>query len=75
MPTAGLSINLATVRQQSNLIEAVEACVRHGISPIYPWRDQVAPVGLDAAVRAIEANGMRGLGAERSNLYSLQFLS
>ena len=31
MNADGLSINLATVRQQWDLREAVEACVRHGI--------------------------------------------
>ena len=61
MRTDGLSINLATVRQQWNLVEAVEACARHGITGGDPWRDQVAAVGLDAAVRAIKDNGMRGL--------------
>src|SRR5262249_270728 len=38
----GLSINLATVREQWNLREAVEACARHGIRAVDPWRDQVA---------------------------------
>ena len=47
MNTEGLSINLATVRQQWNLREAVEACVRHGIRAVDPWRDQVASLGLD----------------------------
>ena len=42
MNTDGLSINLATVRQQWNLREAVEACARHGIRAVDPWRDQVA---------------------------------
>ena len=42
MRTDGLSINLATVRQQWNLLEAVEACARHGITAVDPWRDQVA---------------------------------
>ena len=36
MNTEGLSINLATVRQQWNLREAVEACVRHGIKAVDP---------------------------------------
>jgi len=31
MNTDGLSINLATVRRQWDLREAIEACVRHGI--------------------------------------------
>jgi sugar phosphate isomerase/epimerase len=38
MNTDGLSINLATVRRQWNLREAVEACARHGIKAVDPWR-------------------------------------
>ena len=49
MRTEGLSINLATVRQQWNLVEAVEACARRGITCLDPWRDQISAVGLDTA--------------------------
>ncbi len=69
MPTEGLSINLATVRQQWNLIEAVEACARHGITAVDPWRDQVAAVGLDAAVKAVKDNGMRVTGYCRGGMF------
>jgi sugar phosphate isomerase/epimerase len=69
MRTEGLSINLATVRQQWNLIEAVEACARHGIPAVDPWRDQVAAVGLDAAVRAIEGSGLRVTGYCRGGMF------
>jgi hypothetical protein len=53
MNTESLSINLATVRQQWNLREAVEACARHGIGAIDPWRDQVAALGLAESARVI----------------------
>jgi sugar phosphate isomerase/epimerase len=69
MNTDGLSINLATVRQQWNLREAVEACVRHGISAVDPWRDQVAAIGLDESVRVIKANGMRVTGYCRGGMF------
>lgn len=69
MPTSGLSINLATVRQQWNLLEAIEACVRHGIAAIDPWRDQVAAIGLDELVRAIKDNGMRVTGYCRGGMF------
>ena len=62
MNTDGLSINLATVRQQWNLREAVEACARHGIRGVDPWRDQVAVLGLDESVKVINGNGMRVTG-------------
>ena len=69
MRTQGLSINLATVRQQWNLLEAVDACARHGISAVDPWRDQVAAVGLDASVRAIKTNGLRITGYCRGGMF------
>ena len=46
-PVEGLSINLATVRAQWDMRQAVEACLRHGITAIAPWRDQVAAIGLE----------------------------
>ena len=70
MPGAGLSINLATVREQWTLIEAVEACVRHGIRAVDPWRDQVAKVGLDDAVRAIKDSGLHVSGYCRGGLFT-----
>lgn len=69
MQTKDLSINLATVRQQWNLIEAVEACARHGIGAVDPWRDQVAAVGLAEAARVIKANGMRVSGYCRGGMF------
>ena len=69
MRTTGLSINLATVRQQWNLREAVEACARHGIGAIDPWRDQVAAIGLDESVRVIKANGIRVTGYCRGGMF------
>jgi sugar phosphate isomerase/epimerase len=64
-----LSINLATVREQWNLYEAVEACARHGIGAVDPWRDQVAAIGLDASVRAIKDNGMKVSGYCRGGMF------
>ena len=69
MAIESLSINLATVRQQWNVIEAAEACARHGILAIDPWRDQVAAVGLDEAVRAIKGNGLRVSGYCRGGMF------
>ena len=64
-----LSINLATVRQQWNMREAVEACARHGITAVDPWRDQVAALGLDESARVIKANGMRVTGYCRGGMF------
>ena len=64
-----LSINLATVRQQWNLREAVEACARHGIAAIDPWRDQVAALGLGECARIINDHGMRVTGYCRGGMF------
>src|SRR5215467_2599541 len=49
-----LSLNTATVRKQGSLLDIIDACARNGIRAIDPWRDQVAAVGLDRAVRAVK---------------------
>src|SRR6185436_14391987 len=54
-----LSVNTATVRKQAGLLEIIEACAKHGIAAISPWRDQVAAVGLEQAGRAIKDAGLK----------------
>jgi sugar phosphate isomerase/epimerase len=65
-----LSLNTATVRKQGNLIDIVEACTRHGIRAIDPWREQVAAVGLDRAVRAVRDAGLALSGYCRGGLFT-----
>jgi sugar phosphate isomerase/epimerase len=55
----GLSINLATVREQWDLRQAVEACLKLGITAVAPWRDQVERIGLKEAARLVRDNGVR----------------
>jgi sugar phosphate isomerase/epimerase len=69
MSVDGLSINLATVRQQWDLIEAAEACLAQGITAIAPWRDQVAKIGLAEAARVVGANGLRVTGLCRGGMF------
>ena len=69
MEISRLSINLATVRQQWNLREAVEACARYGIAAVDPWRDQVAAIGLDESVRVIRDTGMKVSGYCRGGMF------
>jgi sugar phosphate isomerase/epimerase len=64
-----LSLNTATVRKQGDLAQIIEACVRHGIRAIDPWRDQVAAVGLDRAVRAIRDAGLELSGYCRGGMF------
>jgi sugar phosphate isomerase/epimerase len=66
----GLSINLATVRQQFNLAQAIEACVKQGIRAIAPWRDQVQVMGLTEAAAMVRANGLRVTGLCRGGMFS-----
>jgi sugar phosphate isomerase/epimerase len=69
MKTDGLSINLATVRQQFGLKDGIEACLRHGITAISPWRDHIQATGLDEAARIIKSNGMKVTGYCRGGLF------
>jgi sugar phosphate isomerase/epimerase len=64
-----LSLNTATVRKQSDLAEIIEACARHGIRAIDPWRDQVASIGLDRAVRAVRDAGLELSGYCRGGMF------
>jgi sugar phosphate isomerase/epimerase len=65
-----LSLNTATVRKQGDLVEIVEACARHGIRAIDPWRDQVAAVGLERAVRAVRDAGLQLSGYCRGGMFT-----
>jgi len=64
-----LSINLATVREQWGLRQAVEGCARHGIPAVAPWRDQVARIGLKESARAIADSGLRVSGLCRGGMF------
>src|SRR5258706_2867697 len=65
-----LSLNTATVRKQGDLLEIIDACVRHGIRAIDPWRDQVAAIGLDRAVRAVRDAGLELSGYCRGGMFT-----
>jgi sugar phosphate isomerase/epimerase len=70
MSAEGLSINLATLREQWDMRQAVDACLRHGITAIAPWRDQVAKIGLAEAVRIVSANDLRVTGLCRGGMFT-----
>jgi sugar phosphate isomerase/epimerase len=65
-----LSLNTATVRKQGDLAEIIDVCARHGIGAIDPWRDQVAAIGLDRAVRAVRDAGLALSGYCRGGMFS-----
>lgn len=65
-----LSLNTATVRKQGDLVEIVDACAKHGIRAIDPWRDQVATVGLERAARAVRDAGLDLSGYCRGGMFT-----
>lgn len=69
-----LSINTATVRQQRGqewpLLEILDACARHGIRAVSPWRDQVAAAGLQATARALRSHGLELSGYCRGGMFT-----
>ncbi len=66
---ARLSLNTATVREQWNLAQMIDACARHGIRGISPWRDKLAELGVDEAARRIRANGLSVSGLCRGGMF------
>lgn len=69
MAKGELSINLATLRNGWSFAQMVDGCLKHGITAIAPWRDQVAAVGLDEAARIVAANGLRVTGLCRGGMF------
>jgi sugar phosphate isomerase/epimerase len=64
-----LSLNTATVRKQGDFVAIAQACAKHGIHGVSPWRDQVAAVGLDNAVRAVKDNHLELSGYCRGGMF------
>ncbi|SEB96599.1 Sugar phosphate isomerase/epimerase [Rhizobiales bacterium GAS191] len=64
-----LSINTATLRRQADLAGIIEACARHGVRAISPWRDQVQALGLDQSVKAIRQAGLALSGYCRGGMF------
>lgn len=65
-----LSLNTATLRKQGDLAQIVDACARHGIRAIDPWRDQVAAIGLDRAVKVVRDAGLDLSGYCRGGMFT-----
>lgn len=58
-PTMELSLNTATIREQWELDQAIQGCVRHGVRAIAPWRDQLQKLGVSETVKMIADHGLR----------------
>ena len=65
----GLAINLATVRGW-DLRQAIDGCLRHGVTAISPWRDQVQATGLREAARLVRDAGLRVTGLCRGGMFT-----
>lgn len=72
--SALLSINTATVRKahgvEQGLLDILDACARHGIRAVSPWRDQVAAAGLGTVAAALRAHGMQLSGYCRGGMFT-----
>ncbi len=66
-----LALNLATVRVQWKLPQAVEAAARHGFAGVSPWREMVQETGIAESARIFGANGMRVTGYCRGGLFGV----
>jgi sugar phosphate isomerase/epimerase len=64
-----LSINTATLRGAGPLDAIIDACARHGIRAISPWRDQVAGIGLTRTAQLVRSNGLELSGYCRGGMF------
>ena len=67
--TQTISLNLATTRQVWGFAEAVDGCLKAGITAISPWRDQIAAIGLDEAARIVRDNKILVTGVCRGGMF------
>jgi sugar phosphate isomerase/epimerase len=64
-----LSLNWATVREQWDLRQTIEACDRHGIPGIAPWREPLQAEGVGETARMIQGHGLAVSGLCRAGMF------
>jgi sugar phosphate isomerase/epimerase len=64
-----LSINTATLRGAGTLDRIIEACVRHRIRAISPWRDQVRAIGLERTTELVREHMLELSGYCRGGMF------
>jgi sugar phosphate isomerase/epimerase len=69
MTDRGISLNLATTRQAWGFKDAVDGCLRAGITAISPWRDQIAAIGLAEAANIVKTNKIQVTGVCRGGMF------
>jgi sugar phosphate isomerase/epimerase len=65
-----LSLNIATVREQWDLRQAIEGIARAGIPALSVWRDKLAEMGLKAATKLIKTHGLAVTGLCRGGMFT-----
>ncbi|WP_137127910.1 sugar phosphate isomerase/epimerase [Roseomonas sp. HF4] len=69
-PAGPLSLNTVTVKPLT-LAQAIEACARHGIPGISPWRDVLQAMGVEAAAKHIRDAGLKVTGLCRGGMFTV----
>ena len=69
-PAGPLSLNTITVKPWS-LAQAIEACARHSIPAISPWRDVLQAMGVEKAARQIRDAGLKVTGLCRGGMFTV----
>jgi sugar phosphate isomerase/epimerase len=64
-----LSINTATLRGAGPLDAIIDACTRHAIRAISPWRDQIAGIGLARTAQLVRGAGLELSGYCRGGMF------
>jgi sugar phosphate isomerase/epimerase len=65
-----LSINIATVREQWDLRQAIDGIARAGIPALSVWRDKLEALGLAAATKLIKGHGLAVSGLCRGGMFT-----
>ena len=64
-----MSLNTATVGKQWNLRQMIEACARHDVRGISPWRDKLAELDVKEAARLIRQHELTVTGLCRGGMF------
>lgn len=72
IPPEKLSLNTATVREQWDLRQCIDGCLRHGIGGIGPWRDKLHEIGVDNAANMLRDSGLVVSGLCRGGWFTAE---
>lgn len=69
-----IAINHATVREKADMLAFIELCAQRNIHAVSIWGDEVRKVGEQAAIAALQSNGMTVCGYNRVGPFEKAFL-